>query len=230
MRATSRWRFSTTNSGGVGQGYLGRRASFVAMADGSGPEGRTGAFNRVQRPCPTVLLFEGVEFLEFAADSRGAVQLGKLLRTFGFFEAGRHISKDVTLFSQDGINIVVNTERQGLAHSSYIVHGTSAYAIGLKVDSAAATVARATALGAEVFDQPVGRGELSIPAIRGVGGGVIYFLDDKTDLAKVWDIEFTQNTCVEIGDRCRTCSHRPCRSDDDAGGNAELAAVLRLHL
>src|SRR3546814_18266642 len=31
-------------------------------------------------------------------------------------------------------------------------------------------------------------GELAIPAIRGVGGGVIYFIDGS--LAEVWDIEF----------------------------------------
>ena len=33
-------------------------------------------------------------------------------------------------------------------------------------------------------------GELSIPAIRGVGGGVIYFIDRKSELANVWDVEF----------------------------------------
>ena len=46
------------------------------------------------------------------------------------------------------------------------------------------------ALGADLFEQPRGPGELAIPAIRGVGGGVIYFLDDKSELARVWDIEF----------------------------------------
>jgi 4-hydroxyphenylpyruvate dioxygenase len=70
------------------------------------------------------------------------------------------------------------------------MHGTSAYAIGLKVEDAAATIARAKALGADLFEQPHGPGELPIPAIRGVGGGVIYFLDDKTDLGRVWEIEF----------------------------------------
>ncbi len=147
---------------------------------------------------PDRISVERVEFVEFAADRKGAEQLRSLLMTLGFSEAGRHISKDVTLFRQGEVHIVINTEQQGLAHSSYVVHGTSAYAIGLKVDNAAATVARATALGAEIFDQPVGRGELSIPAIRGVGGGVIYFLDDKTDLAKVWDIEFTQSPAASL--------------------------------
>jgi 4-hydroxyphenylpyruvate dioxygenase len=116
--------------------------------------------------------------------------LAALLRTLGFVQAARHKNKDVTLYRQGGINIVINTEKEGLAHSSYLMHGTSAYAIGLKVGDAAATVARARALGAEPFEQPHGPGELAIPAIRGVGGGVIYFLDDKSDLGRVWEIEF----------------------------------------
>jgi 4-hydroxyphenylpyruvate dioxygenase len=45
-------------------------------------------------------------------------------------------------------------------------------------------------LGASTFEQASGPGELRIPAIRGVGGGVMHFIDDKTELAKVWDIEF----------------------------------------
>ncbi|AZO01027.1 3-keto-5-aminohexanoate cleavage protein [Mesorhizobium sp. M9A.F.Ca.ET.002.03.1.2] len=142
---------------------------------------------------------EGVEFVEFAANPEGAESLGRLLTTLEFSEAGRHISKNVTLYRQGEINIVVNTERQGFAHSSFIVHGTSAYAIGLKVEDAAATVARAKMLGAEIFQQRVGPGELSIPAIRGVGGGLIYFLDGKTDLAKVWDIEFKPVAAAGVG-------------------------------
>lgn len=132
----------------------------------------------------------GVAFVEFAADHDGGERLGRLLATLGFSEAGRHVSKDVVLYRQGDINIVVNTDREGFAHSSFVVHGTSAYALGLQVEDAAATMERARALGAEVFEQAVGPGELKIPAIRGVGGGLIYFLDAKTDLARVWDIEF----------------------------------------
>jgi 4-hydroxyphenylpyruvate dioxygenase len=108
----------------------------------------------------------------------------------GFGKVGRHVSKDVTLYRQGGINLVVNTEREGFAHSSYVAHGTSVCAIGLKVEDADATVARARGMGAVPFQQAVGPGELVIPAIRGVGGGVIHFIDGKSDLAKVWEIEF----------------------------------------
>jgi 4-hydroxyphenylpyruvate dioxygenase len=132
----------------------------------------------------------GIEFIEFAADEREAAELGDLLRALGFRRAGRHIAKDVELWRQGVINIVVNTEREGFAHSSYLVHGTSVCDLGLKVEDAAATVERARTLGASLFDQPVGPGELKIPAIRGVGGGIMHFIDDRSDLGRVWEIEF----------------------------------------
>ncbi|MCR6672925.1 bifunctional sugar phosphate isomerase/epimerase/4-hydroxyphenylpyruvate dioxygenase family protein [Devosia ginsengisoli] len=132
----------------------------------------------------------GVAFVEFAADEAEAQALAGHLRRLGFRLTGRHKSKAVERFTQGEINIVVNTEREGLAHSAYLMHGTSAYALGLMVDDAAATVDRARALGAQLFSQRVGPDQLSIPAIRGIGGGVIYFLDEKSPLGRVWDIEF----------------------------------------
>ena len=132
----------------------------------------------------------GIEFVEFAADEAEAAQLASLFHTLGFRRVGQHVSKDVALFRQGDINLVINTEREGFAHSSYLVHGTSVCDVGLKVEDAKATVARAKALGAELFEQAVGPGELTIPAIRGVGGGVIHFIDQKPPLARVWDVEF----------------------------------------
>lgn len=139
---------------------------------------------------PERVAVSGIEFVEFAANETEAEELVLLLRAMGFSLVGRHKNKDVVRLRQGDINIVVNTEKEGLAHSSYLVHGASAYAFGLKVDDAAATVARARALGAEPFEQRHGPDELAIPAIRGVGGGVIYFIDGKSELAKVWEIEF----------------------------------------
>ena len=139
---------------------------------------------------PPRVSVRGVSFVEFTADETEAETLRVLLGQLGFARTGRHRTKSVERFSQGEINIVVNTEREGLAHAAYVTHGTSAYAMGLLVEDAAATLDRAKALGAQPFAQRVGPGELSIPAVRGVGGGVIYFLDDHSDLARVWDIEF----------------------------------------
>ncbi|RCW87921.1 bifunctional sugar phosphate isomerase/epimerase/4-hydroxyphenylpyruvate dioxygenase family protein [Phyllobacterium bourgognense] len=139
---------------------------------------------------PDRIQVDGVAFVEFSASEEEAEDLGGLLRALGFQVAGQHKTKLVTLYRQGGINLVINTEHEGFAHSSYLVHGTSAYAIGLEVDEAKATAERARALMAEPFEQTVGPGELTIPAIRGVGGGIIYFIDQKSDLKNIWEIEF----------------------------------------
>ena len=140
---------------------------------------------------PDRVRVDGFGFIEFAADEHEAETLASMFRTLGFAKAGKHIAKDVTLWRQGEINLVINSEREGFAHASYLVHGTSVCDIGLRVDDAAATVERARALDADIFSQPVGPGELKIPAIRGVGGGVMHFIDGASDLARVWDIEFT---------------------------------------
>jgi len=139
---------------------------------------------------PDRIRTEGIEFVEFAADEAEAANLARLFRTLGFRRTGRHRSKDVTHWRQGGINLVINTEREGFAHSAWLMHGTSVCDIGIRVEDAQATVARARALGAEMFRQSVGPGELDIPAIRGVGGGVIHFIDGGSELARVWESEF----------------------------------------
>ncbi len=133
---------------------------------------------------------EGVAFIESAADEDEASRLGALLSSMGFRQTGKHINKDVSLWQQGDIKIVINTEREGFAHASYRAHGTSVCDVGFRVDDAARTVRRAEALNVSLFRQPIGQGELELPAIHAVGGGVMHFIDDKSGLASVWDVEF----------------------------------------
>ncbi len=139
---------------------------------------------------PPKAVMHGVEFVEFAASDEGEADLADLFQTLGFSPAGKHIAKDVTVWRQGGINLVINKEKQSFAHSSYVLRGTSVCDIGMMVDDADAAIARATALDVQSFKQETGPGELKIPAIRGVGGSVLHFLDQKTNLHDVWDIEF----------------------------------------
>jgi 4-hydroxyphenylpyruvate dioxygenase len=132
----------------------------------------------------------GTEFIEFAIDEASEPELDALLLGLGFTRGGRHKSKSVTRWSQGGINIVINTEKEGFAHSYYITHGTAVCALGLRVDDAAATLRRARGLLDQPFQQAVGPGELEIPAVRGLGGSLIYFTDTASELARVWDVEF----------------------------------------
>jgi 4-hydroxyphenylpyruvate dioxygenase len=132
----------------------------------------------------------GTEFIEFAIDEAGAVSFEAALAGLGFARAGVHKSKSVTRWRQGAINIVVNTEKEGFAHSYNITHGTSVCAIGLRVEDAAATLNRAQNLLDQPFRQAVGPGELEIPAVRGLGGSLIYFIDPKSRLREVWEVEF----------------------------------------
>ncbi|EJK86929.1 bifunctional sugar phosphate isomerase/epimerase/4-hydroxyphenylpyruvate dioxygenase family protein [Rhizobium sp. AP16] len=142
---------------------------------------------------------KGVGFVEFSADEEDAGDLIGLLRTLGFRKVAVHRTKTVSLFQQGDIRILVNTDSAGFANSSFAVHGTSAYAMALIVDDAQAALARAVALGAEPFGQPVAPGEVEMPAIRGVGGGLIYLIDDKGDLGHFAEIDFlTVEDDVEV--------------------------------
>lgn len=132
----------------------------------------------------------GIEFIEFAADEQSSAGLAKLFGALGFRNAGKHKSKQVTRWTQGAINLVINSEKEGFAHSHYITHGTSVCAIGLKVENAAQTLDRAKKLHDTPFRQAVGPGELEIPAVRGLGGSLIYFVDPTSELKAVWEIEF----------------------------------------
>jgi 4-hydroxyphenylpyruvate dioxygenase len=130
-----------------------------------------------------------VAFIEFAADPDEARALGALLDGLGFTPVARHRRKAVTRWQQGGINIVVNSESEGFAHSFDLVHGASVCAIGLVVPDVAAAMARAEALAIPSFAAPVEPDELHIPAVRAIGGSLIHFIEGGGEDA-VWAQEF----------------------------------------
>jgi 4-hydroxyphenylpyruvate dioxygenase len=138
-----------------------------------------------------------VEFIEFAVDDRSGDDLAQFLSGLGFQKAAQHKSKAVTRWTQGSINLVINREKEGFAHSHYITHGPSVAAIGLKVESASDTLDRAEKLCDTPFRQKVGPGELEIPAVRGVGGSLVYFLDPSSKLAQIWDVEFERTDAMK---------------------------------
>ncbi|MEY2944177.1 MAG: hypothetical protein RLY97_2191, partial [Pseudomonadota bacterium] len=130
-----------------------------------------------------------VEFIEFAASHEEAADFGRYFSALGFAPVGRHRSKDVVRWQQGQINLVVNSEPEGLAHSFDIVHGGSVCAIGLAVDNQAAAVARSGALDVQNYQQTIAGDEWQIPSIRGVGGSLIYLVDSAT-APQMWAEEF----------------------------------------
>ncbi|MBW6422088.1 sugar phosphate isomerase/epimerase and 4-hydroxyphenylpyruvate domain-containing protein [Rhizobium sp. XQZ8] len=141
-------------------------------------------------PMPDRAPVKGVGFVEFSADEKDAADLIGILKTLGFRKIAKHRTKKVYLYAQGDIRLIVNTDEKGFANASFAVHGTSAYAMALSVDDAQKALDRAIALGAEPFEQPVAEGEVRIPAIRGVGGGLIYLIDGKSELGRFSEIDF----------------------------------------
>lgn len=138
-------------------------------------------------PAPQPVL--GTEFIEFTAEGDEAETLKETFASLGFAKAGKHRSKKVTRWQQGGVNLVVNAEPKGFAKTYRTVFSTSICAIGLRVADVQAVLERATALGIRHY-KPEGRpGRLAMPALRGVGGTLLYLIADD-DAEALWHREF----------------------------------------
>lgn len=138
-----------------------------------------------------------VEFIEFAVEDPDRERFETMLSAMGFSKTGVHRSKDVALWRQGDIRFVLNSDREGFAHSWQITHGTSVCAMALKVADAQATLARAKALLERPHVGAVGPDELDMPAVRGLGGSLVYFVDPKTALGRWSDVDFTPTGAAE---------------------------------
>jgi len=118
---------------------------------------------------------DGFEFIEYAAPDPQA--LGALFERMGFTAIARHRHKHVLLYRQGEINFIVNAEPDSFAQRFARLHGPSICAIAFRVADAKAAYERAVALGAWGYANTAAPGELNIPAIKGIGDSLIYFVD-----------------------------------------------------
>jgi 4-hydroxyphenylpyruvate dioxygenase len=137
----------------------------------------------------------GFEFVEYTAKDTAA--LGRLFEQLGFRAVARHRSKAVTLYRQNDTNFIVNKEPDSFAQAFARAHGPSACAMAFRVADAAQAFERAIGLGAEPFEGRVGPMELNIPAIRGIGGSLIYLVDRFTS-PSIYDIDFVPIEGAEL--------------------------------
>jgi 4-hydroxyphenylpyruvate dioxygenase len=130
---------------------------------------------------------DGFEFVEYAAPA--ASGMPALFEKMGFSEVARHRSKQVALYRQGDINFVLNHEPNSFAQAFARVHGPSVCAFAIRVKDAAYSLRRATELGAKAYHGRVGPMELNIPAIRGIGGSLIYLVD-RYGAKSIYDVDF----------------------------------------
>lgn len=139
---------------------------------------------------PNPLGLDGIEFIEYATSRPQA--LGQALERMGFRPISRHRSREVQLYRQGSINVIVNAHSSGSALTEQPVIN----AMALRVRDAGAAYRRALARGAWAVPAQVEVMELNIPAIHGVGTSRIYFVDRYKEFS-IYDVDFTPIPTVD---------------------------------
>jgi 4-hydroxyphenylpyruvate dioxygenase len=152
----------------------------TAVEEKSSPSGPLG----LENPMGT----DGFEFVEYTAPNPELLR--SLFTKMGFPAVARHKRKDVTLHKQGDCNFIINSEPGSFAEEFAKAHGPSACAMAFRVKDAKAAHQRALKLGATDAENDVAEGELDIPAIEGIGGSKLYFVDKYADKGAIYDVDF----------------------------------------
>lgn len=137
---------------------------------------------------------DGIEFIEYATTQPQA--LGQVLEMMGFRPVARHRSREVLLYRQGELNIVVNAnpgEARGASHGSDV---PSISAIALRVRDARAAYHYVLERGAWAVTTRAEVMELNIPAVHGAGSSRIYFVDRYKEFS-IYDVDFVPIPSVE---------------------------------
>jgi 4-hydroxyphenylpyruvate dioxygenase len=140
------------------------------------------------------IALDGVEFIEYATSRPQA--LGQVLEMMGFRPVARHRSREVTLYRQGSINIVLNAHPRDADGATHGEDVPAIAAVALRVRDARAAYRYVLDHGGwEVPTHPEAM-ELNIPAIHGVGGSRIYFVDRYREFS-IYDVDFLPIPGVE---------------------------------
>ena len=130
---------------------------------------------------------EGIEFIEYATSRPQA--LGQVLESMGFRPVARHRSREVTLYRQGSMNLVVNASPDDARVSATVDGQPVISAVAFRVHDALKAHTRCMELGAWSVGSHAQAMELHIPAIHGPGGSRFYFVDRLQEFS-IYDIDF----------------------------------------
>ncbi len=131
---------------------------------------------------------DGFEFVEYAhPDSQSLHALFKLM---GYAPVARHKTKKITVYRQGDINYLVNEEPGTHGFAFVAAHGPCAPSMAFRVVDAKQAYERALSLGAEPAELPSAQKVLDVPAIKGIGGSLLYFVDRYGARGSAYDSEF----------------------------------------
>ena len=136
---------------------------------------------------PNPIGMDGIEFIEITTSKPQA--LGGVLERMGFYPIARHRSREVELYRQGSMNIVVNSQAADIPRTVEPIERPILSALAFRVRDADAAFRRAIELGGWEIPIRAQALELNIPGIHGVGESLIYFID-RYDEFSIFDIDF----------------------------------------
>ncbi|HMG53475.1 MAG TPA: hypothetical protein VK601_08330 [Kofleriaceae bacterium] len=134
----------------------------------------------------------GIEFIEYS--TARPLALGHVLELMGFQPVARHRSREVLLYRQGTMNVVINAhaaQRRDDAADDVRIS-----AVAFRARDAAAAYRHALDRGAWAVPTHVEVMELNIPAIHGVGASRIYFVDRYREFS-IYTVDFVPIPCVD---------------------------------
>ena len=131
---------------------------------------------------------DGFAFVEFAHPE--PAQLHGLFRLMGFVAVAKHRTQAITVYRQGDVDYLVNAEPGSHAARFAALHGPCASSMGFRVVDAAHAYDRARQLGVEPADPAAGALALDVPALKGIGGSLLYLVDRYGDKGSVYDDGF----------------------------------------
>ena len=129
----------------------------------------------------------GLEFVEYATSR--PEKLGAVLEKLGFVRLAHHRSREVFLYRQGTMNVIVNADPEAVSGITADAEDTQISAVAIRVADANRAYRHTVALGAWPIPTRAGAMELNIPGIHGVGDSIIYLVDSQRNFS-IYDVDF----------------------------------------
>src|SRR5258706_2204148 len=113
-----------------------------------------------------------------------------LFKLMGYVPVARHRTRKITVYRQGDINYLVNEQPGTHGFGFVAAHGPCAPSMAFRVVDARQAYGRALALAAEAADMRASQKTLDVPAIRGIGGSLLYFVDRYGAKGSAYEAEF----------------------------------------
>ncbi len=121
---------------------------------------------------------DGVDFVEYTGPSSSFFH--QLFEKFGFQKTATIAGKQISLYEQNNIRFILNTQPGSFASQFAELHGPSICSTGFRVKNAKTAFQTAVKNGARPFEGSVAsKGIMDLPAVYGIGDSLIYFIDDQ---------------------------------------------------